>query len=66
MSEIATTDMCRELAPEVLKLMTTGNTYIKKKAALAASRIIKRIPELMDEFAEKVGPLLEERHHGES
>mmetsp|Transcript_28820 Transcript_28820/g.33278 ORF Transcript_28820/g.33278 Transcript_28820/m.33278 type:complete len:897 (+) Transcript_28820:42-2732(+) len=64
LGEITSADMCRELAPEVLKLMVSGNTYIKKKTALAASRIIKKIPELTEEFSEKVGPLLEERHHG--
>ena len=58
--------MCRELGPEVSKLMVSGNTYIKKKAALAATRIIKKVPELTEEFIDRVGPLLEERHHGES
>ena len=56
--------MCRELGPEVSKLMMNGNTYIKKKAALAATRIIKRVPELIEDFVDRVGPLLEERHHG--
>jgi Adaptin N terminal region. len=56
--------MCRELAPEVCKLMVSGNNYIKKKAALAATRIIRRVPELMDEFIDKIPRLMEERHHG--
>jgi len=64
LSEITTADMCRELAPEVCKLMVSGNNYIKKKAALAATRIIRRVPELMDEFIDKIPRLMEERHHG--
>ncbi len=57
--------MCKELAPEVCKLMMTGNNYIKKKAALAATRIVRRVPELIDEFTDKIPRLMEERHHGE-
>jgi len=64
LSEITTADMCRELAPEVCKLLTSGNNYVKKKAALAATRIIRRVPELIDEFIEKITSLMEERHHG--
>ena len=58
--------MCRELGPEVSKLMVSGSTYIKKKCALAATRIIKKVPELIDDFVDRVSPLLEERHHGRS
>ena len=64
LSEIATADMCRELAPEVAKLMTGSPNYIKKKAALAATRIVKKVPEAIDEFIDKIQGLMEERHHG--
>jgi AP-1 complex subunit gamma-1 len=64
LSEITTADMCKELAPEVCKLLTSGNNYVKKKAALAATRVIRRVPELTEEFIEKIPSLMEERHHG--
>lgn len=56
--------MCKELAPEVAKLMINGNNYIKKKAALAATRIVRRVPELAEDFIDKIPKLIEERHHG--
>jgi AP-1 complex subunit gamma-1 len=56
--------MCRELAPEVIKLMANGNNYVKKKAALAATRIIRRVPDITEDFVEKINQLMEERHHG--
>jgi len=64
LSEICTADMCRDLAPDVLKLLQNGTAYIKKKAALASTRIITRVPEKIDDFAQKVELLLEDRHHG--
>jgi len=64
LSEITTADMCKELAPEVCKLLTSGNNYVKKKAALAATRVIRRVPDLTEEFIEKIPSLMEERHHG--
>lgn len=64
LAEICTADMCRELASEVAKLFTTSTNYIKKKAALAATRIIRKVPETIDLFEDKLESLLEERHHG--
>ena len=64
LSEVCTVEMCRELASEVLKLLSSGTSYIKKKAALASTRIVKKVPEKIDDFAEKLEALLEDRHHG--
>lgn len=51
LSEVCTSEMCRALAVEVLKLLQNGTAYIKKKAALASTRIVTRVPEKIDEFA---------------
>jgi AP-1 complex subunit gamma-1 len=64
LSEICTAEMCRDLASEVLKLLTSGTSYIKKKAALASTRIVRKVPEKLDDFVEKLELLLEDRHHG--
>jgi AP-1 complex subunit gamma-1 len=72
LSEICTAEMCRDLASEVLKLLQQGTidptkqgtSYIKKKAALASTRIVKKVPEKLDDFVEKVELLMEDRHHG--
>ncbi len=62
--EVATPDMCRDTSPEVLKLLTNNNPYIKKKAALALSKIIRKCPELLDTVAEKLNLIFEDKNHG--
>lgn len=51
LSEVCTSEMCRSLSGEVLKLLQNGTAYIKKKAALASTRIVTRVPEKIDEFS---------------
>lgn len=62
--EVMTADLCRDLSVEVGKLMSNPNPYIKKKAALAATRIIKKCPELLETFADKLGTYFEDKNHG--
>lgn len=62
--EVCTSDMCRDSAPEVVKLLSHSNPFIKKKAALAASKIIRKCPELLESFADKLATLLEDKNHG--
>ncbi len=64
LSEIGTEDMCKQLEAEVRKLMTSGNIYIKKKAALAGIRLVRKSPDMAKTFAESIPYLLKERNHG--
>lgn len=64
LGEICTPDMCRDSAPEVLKLLTNNNPYIKKKAALAMGKIIRKCPEQLETVGEKLNTLFEDKNHG--
>ncbi|EGG18708.1 clathrin-adaptor gamma chain [Cavenderia fasciculata] len=56
--------MARDIAPDVEKLLTNTNPYIRKKAALCAIRILKKVPDLIENYMPKIKALLSERNHG--
>ncbi|KAI8368059.1 adaptin N terminal region-domain-containing protein [Blakeslea trispora] len=64
MGNISSSEMARDLCSEVEKLMGSSNTYIRKKAALCALRIILRVPDLAENFVSKSKSLLNDRSHG--
>ena len=55
--------MARDLANEVEKFFRHQNAYIRKKAALCAVRIIRKVPELIEEFQTSVTALLNDKNH---
>lgn len=56
--------MSRDLFPEVESLLSTPNPYIRRKAALCAMRICRKVPDLQENFAEKAKLVLSDRNHG--
>lgn len=56
--------MSRDLFPEVETLISTSNPYIRRKAALCAMRICRKVPDLQEHFLEKATQLLSDRNHG--
>ncbi|KIJ55329.1 hypothetical protein M422DRAFT_151443 [Sphaerobolus stellatus SS14] len=63
-ANIASEEMSRDLSNEVEKLLGSSNTYIRKKAALCALRIVRKVPDLIDHFTGKAKSLLSDRNHG--
>lgn len=61
---ICSTEMARDLAGEVERLMRSSAAYIKKKAIICAARMIRKAPELLELFIPATKTLLNERSHG--
>ena len=57
-SNIGTHDMCEAVAPQVAKIVMMSNTVLQKYAGMAAVRIIRKCPEIFDQFRPAVAPLL--------
>jgi AP-1 complex subunit gamma-1 len=56
--------MARDLFPEVETILTSANPYIRRKAALCAMRICRKVPDLQEHFLEKAKMLLSDKNHG--
>lgn len=64
LGNIASIEMSRDLFPEIENLVSTANPYIRRKAALCAMRICRKVPDLQEHFVEKATQLLSDRNHG--
>ena len=56
--------MGRVLSSDVASHIGSSSPYIRKKAALALNRILKRVPELSAHYVDNVIALLRDRSHG--
>ena len=65
LGSICSNDMCYDLVGEVEKLLkNSNNAYTKKKAALCAFRIIRKVPDLIERFLACSRAVLNEKNHG--
>ena len=64
LGNIASIEMSRDLFPEIENLISTANPYIRRKAALCAMRICRKVPDLQEHFTDKAKALLQDRNHG--
>ena len=63
LGNISSPEMARDLFSEVEKLLGASNSYIRRKAALCAMRIIRKVPDLQSTFLDRIKPLLSDRNH---
>ena len=63
-ANISSQEMARDLAQQVEKLLSSTNSYVRKKAALCAMRTVKKLPELYTYFLNPAKSLLTDRNHG--
>lgn len=61
---MATPDMARDLASDVDKHLRSSNSYLRKKAALAAIRLLRKDPDLIETMSDRIVALLKDRAHG--
>ena len=64
LGNIASIEMARDLFPEVETILSSSNPYIRRKAALCAMRICRKVPDLQEHFLDKAKLLLNDRNHG--
>lgn len=64
LGNICSAEMARDLAPEVERLLQFRDPNVRKKAALCSIRIIKKVPDLAENFVNAAAALLKEKHHG--
>lgn len=64
LGNIGSTEMCRDLSPEIVRLLGSSDPYVRKKAALCAVRILRKVPDMVEDFQDKAAELLQDRHHG--
>ncbi|KAK9707352.1 hypothetical protein RND81_07G191700 [Saponaria officinalis] len=64
LGNICSAEMARDLAPEVERLLQFRDPNVRKKAALCSVRIIKKVPDLAENFINPAAALLKEKHHG--
>jgi AP-1 complex subunit gamma-1 len=61
---LATQDMARDVASDVEKLLRSNNSYLRKKAALAVIRLVKKEPDLIEHMTGNIVALLKDKTHG--
>lgn len=64
LANIASSAMARDLFHRVEKLMGSSNPFIKRKAALCALRIVRKVPEFEEIFVAPAKTLIRDTNHG--
>ena len=63
LSNIGSPELCRSLAGDVGKVLDIDDPFLRKRAAMAAIRIIKKVPEFSETFEPHVSKLVSDPAH---
>ena len=63
LGNMSSSDMCRDLFPDLDKCLRNSNSYIRKKASVACIRVITKVPELVEDTVDRIAGLLSDRSH---
>jgi len=63
LGNIGGAEMARDLAADVDKHLQHTNPYIRKKAALTTIRLLRKVPDLVDQFLPRIVVLLTDKNH---
>ncbi|DBA00985.1 TPA: hypothetical protein N0F65_006246 [Lagenidium giganteum] len=61
---IASPDMARDLVMDIDRQLRSESDHLRKKAALAAIRVFRKVPELVEDFIDSIHALLKSKNHG--
>ncbi|KAJ1725342.1 clathrin associated protein complex large subunit [Coemansia erecta] len=64
LANVGSAAVANDLVDEVERLLGSARSYVRKKAALAAVRVVRRSPELAAAFVGRTRALLGDKHHG--
>ncbi|XP_055639073.1 AP-1 complex subunit gamma-1-like [Toxorhynchites rutilus septentrionalis] len=64
LAAIASPEMARDLTQDIERLIASSNTFLRKKAILCAFRMIRRVPELIEDYLPKCSQFLNDKNHG--
>jgi AP-1 complex subunit gamma-1 len=64
LGNIGNHEMCLGLSQEIQNQLSVENPLIRKKAALCALRIVKKVDDIEDKFNSRIIPLIEDKNHG--
>lgn len=64
LGNLTSPELAKDLYPNVEKLLNSSQSYIKKKAALVASKLVEKDPVLCEVYLPYLDNLLNEKSHG--
>ncbi|ODV82128.1 Adaptor protein complex AP-1 gamma subunit [Suhomyces tanzawaensis NRRL Y-17324] len=61
LGNIASPELARDLYTNVEKIITTNNTYLRKKACIVAAKLVEKDPDLSEFFLQKIPQLISDK-----